>query len=456
MSRRAWLYIVGSVSVPALAGCGGGWFMQQREPWRHDAEVACLQSGQVKITPAVAQLPAISGPGICGADFPLKVSALGDSAVLGFADDLRPPADIPSVPQAGPRPAAPGYGYPQASGRDPYSQPYRPSSPAQQQQAAYPPYAVQPQVAYPAQPGAPISLKPPGMEDDDDAADAAPATPTYSRPGSVTRSTLPPPSSLAPRPYSAREGTYDPPRAQPPEPYYTPPPRTYGAPGNETPQYGAPRSGAPARNFEPLPPLGPQTPTLASGPATVQPPATLACPMVSALDQWMSSSVQPAAVRWFGQPVVEVRQISAYSCRGMNGNPHAHISEHAFGNALDIAAFTLADGRKVTVKDGWRGLPEERGFLRDVHAAACQQFTTVLGPGSNVYHYDHLHVDLMRRSSGQSICNPAAVPGDVVAGWRGGQLVTGSIGRHSASLGYAADDGAPRGRTLSRAVAGED
>ena len=90
MSRRAWLYIVGSVSVPALAGCGGGWFMQQREPWRHDAEVACLQSGQVKITPAVAQLPAISGPGICGADFPLKVSALGDSAVLGFADDLRP------------------------------------------------------------------------------------------------------------------------------------------------------------------------------------------------------------------------------------------------------------------------------------------------------------------------------------------------------------------------------
>src|SRR5215831_9505399 len=69
------LFLFGGFVLVTLAGCGGGWFMQQREPWRHDAEVACLQSGQVKITPAVAQLPAISGPGICGADFPLKVSA---------------------------------------------------------------------------------------------------------------------------------------------------------------------------------------------------------------------------------------------------------------------------------------------------------------------------------------------------------------------------------------------
>src|SRR5215468_8833532 len=87
------LYLFGAFVLVGLAGCGGGWLAQQREPWRHDAEVACLQSGQVKISPAVAQLPTISGPGICGADFPLKVSALGDSAVLGFADDLRPPAD---------------------------------------------------------------------------------------------------------------------------------------------------------------------------------------------------------------------------------------------------------------------------------------------------------------------------------------------------------------------------
>jgi hypothetical protein len=149
--------------------------------------------------------------------------------------------------------------------------------------------------------------------------------------------------------------------------------------------------------------------------AAVSPPATLACPIVSALDRWVTDAIQPAAQRWFGSPVVEIKQISAYSCRGMNGQSGAPISEHAFGNALDIAAFTFADGRRITVKDGWRGLPEEQGFLRDVEAAACEQFMTVLAPGSNAYHYDHIHVDLMRRSSGTRICNPEAVSGAEVA-----------------------------------------
>jgi hypothetical protein len=153
----------------------------------------------------------------------------------------------------------------------------------------------------------------------------------------------------------------------------------------------------------------------AVGPVAVKPAATLACPIVSVLDHWLADSVQPAAMRWFGARVVEIKQISAYSCRGMNGNPNAHISEHAFGNALDIAAFTLADGRRISVKDGWRGMPEEQGFLRDVEAGACQQFTTVLAPGSNVYHYDHIHVDLMRRASRRLICQPAAMSGEEVA-----------------------------------------
>ena len=75
----------------------------------------------------------------------------------------------------------------------------------------------------------------------------------------------------------------------------------------------------------------------------------------------------------------------------------------------------LADGRKITVKGGWNGLPEEQGFLRDIQGAACDQFNTVLAPGSNVYHYDHIHVDLMRRSSGHRACNPRAVSGEEVA-----------------------------------------
>jgi hypothetical protein len=177
------------------------------------------------------------------------------------------------------------------------------------------------------------------------------------------------------------------------------------------------------------------------GPVAIKPTATLACPIVSVLDRWFAESVQPAAMRWFGVRVVEIRQISAYSCRGMNGNPGAHISEHAFGNALDIASFTLADGRRVTVKGGWRGMPEEQGFLRDVQATACQQFNTVLAPGSNRHHEDHIHVDLMRRSSGRLICQPAAVSGDQVAARAGGRnsyatsrepYATGSLGGRKA------------------------
>ncbi len=482
------LFFFGAFVLVALAGCGGGWFAQQREPWRHDAEVACLQSGQVKVSAAVAQLPAISGPGMCGADFPLKVAALGESSVLGFADELRPPAPIPQYAPA--RPAtAPGYGsYPQSSA--PYGQP--PYSPSPSRTGAVPSYGAAPSYgaspqpreayppqSYPAEPGAPLSLKPPAAEPDDEEDEAAgpgypPASGYPSAPsGGVSRAPLPDPGT-APRPYSTREGPYDPPRAQPPEPYYTPPPRTYGTPapyGVRPDPYASQRAqdgrrydaqpryeSQPNHNAAPLPRLGPATPSLANAQAAVLPPATLACPMVSALDQWITGSVQPAAVRWFGQPVVEVKQISAYSCRGMNGNPRAHISEHAFGNALDVAAFTLADGRKVTVREGWRGLPEERGFLREVHAAACQQFSTVLGPGSNVYHYDHLHLDLMRRSSGRSICNPAAVSGDLVAGRMGHPSpgrgeATGSIKAERMPLSYAAT---PRGKSLPAAIAGED
>jgi hypothetical protein len=175
--------------------------------------------------------------------------------------------------------------------------------------------------------------------------------------------------------------------------------------------------GPPPQTTRPLPPLGPpdRSQMAAATPVEIRPAATLACPIVSALDRWFAHAVQPAARKWFNQPVVEVKQISAYSCRGMNGQPGANISEHAFGNALDIAAFVLADGRRITVKNGWKGAPEEQGFLRDVQAAACDQFTTVLAPGSNQFHYDHIHVDLMRRASGRRICQPGAVDGELVA-----------------------------------------
>jgi hypothetical protein len=166
-----------------------------------------------------------------------------------------------------------------------------------------------------------------------------------------------------------------------------------------------------------LPALGPNRgpASAAVQPAAVTPPATLACPMVSALDRWVSAGVQPAALHWFGAQVTEIRQIGSYSCREMVGSGTSSMSEHAFGDALDIAGFTLTDGRKISVKDGWHGTPEEQGFLHDVQLYACETFTTVLAPGYNVYHYDHIHVDLMHRRAGYRPCRPDAIPGEVVA-----------------------------------------
>jgi hypothetical protein len=145
---------------------------------------------------------------------------------------------------------------------------------------------------------------------------------------------------------------------------------------------------------------------LSQGFVELQPKATLACPIAANVERWFEESVQPAAFAWLGEPVVRVKQISAYSCRSMNGQPGASISEHAYGNALDISTFILASGREVQFKTGWKGRAEEQGFLRAVHAGACERFATVLAPGADAFHYDHIHVDLMRRASGQTICKP--------------------------------------------------
>ena len=135
--------------------------------------------------------------------------------------------------------------------------------------------------------------------------------------------------------------------------------------------------------------------------------ATLDCPMIAALDEWVTKVVQPIAQARFGQSVVQMDTMGSYSCRGMNGQAGAKISEHAFGNALDVGGFRLADGRRITVVHDWtRGDEQSQAFLRDVHAGACESFTTVLGPGSNAFHYNHIHVDLAMHGGGRHYCKP--------------------------------------------------
>lgn len=134
--------------------------------------------------------------------------------------------------------------------------------------------------------------------------------------------------------------------------------------------------------------------------------ATLSCPIVATTDKWLAEVVQPAAMNVLGAQVIELRA-GSYSCRAMNnGTGTSRTSEHAFGNAVDVFSFRLNDNRVVTVKDGWRGSPEEQNFLREVFVGACEHFSTVLGPGADPFHYDHFHIDLARHSKGRRICKP--------------------------------------------------
>jgi hypothetical protein len=145
------------------------------------------------------------------------------------------------------------------------------------------------------------------------------------------------------------------------------------------------------------------------GRVVVEPAATLDCSMTAALDRWMGTTVQRAARAHFREPVVAIRQISAYACRTRDNIASAKLSEHAFGNALDVAAFRFASGREITVLRGWwNGSPNEQAFLKEAFAGACAEFYTVLGPGSDRYHSNHFHLDLLITNArdGRHLCRP--------------------------------------------------
>lgn len=143
----------------------------------------------------------------------------------------------------------------------------------------------------------------------------------------------------------------------------------------------------------------------ASGEIGLTSKAVLACPAISTFDTWLIEVVQPAASLYFGAPVTELRA-GSYSCRSMNNQAGARKSEHSYGNAVDVMAFHLSDGRKITVAKGWKGDPVEQEFLREVFVGSCRYFSTVLGPGSDAFHYDHFHLDLARHAKGRTICKP--------------------------------------------------
>ena len=132
---------------------------------------------------------------------------------------------------------------------------------------------------------------------------------------------------------------------------------------------------------------------------SVKPAAILRCAMASAIAGWIRTDIAPLAAS-VGSAISSLDNFDSFECRSRNRVAGAELSEHGRANALDVRAFRLANGQSISLTD--RTVPRE--LRESVLHSACARFSTVLGPGSDGYHEDHIHLDLMERHSNYRIC----------------------------------------------------
>jgi len=136
------------------------------------------------------------------------------------------------------------------------------------------------------------------------------------------------------------------------------------------------------------------TPVASLGPMT--------CPLAANFAAWVQYAVRPAARLYLRSEVVRVETFGTYACRdvrGTGGTIAGKRSEHAHANAVDISAFVLADGRRISLLGDWHAGGPSAQFLRVLHQSACKRFRTVLGPDYNAAHRDHFHFDMGGKGS---------------------------------------------------------
>lgn len=118
----------------------------------------------------------------------------------------------------------------------------------------------------------------------------------------------------------------------------------------------------------------------------------MTCQLAANFAAWAHYGVRPAARSILGSDLVRIETMGTYNCRNVAGT--GNLSEHARGNAIDIAGFLLADGRRISVRGNWNENSPAAQFLRVVRTSACKRFRTVLSPDFNADHHDHLHFDM--------------------------------------------------------------
>lgn len=134
---------------------------------------------------------------------------------------------------------------------------------------------------------------------------------------------------------------------------------------------------------------------------TLSSPARVNCETANALKTWIDTGARPA-VGDTGGGISSLRVVASYSCRSRNSQPGARLSEHSFGNAIDIAAIGLENGTEMSVLTDWNG-SRYSAQLRRMWQAACGPFGTVLGPDADRFHQDHFHFDVADHGNG-SFC----------------------------------------------------
>jgi hypothetical protein len=117
------------------------------------------------------------------------------------------------------------------------------------------------------------------------------------------------------------------------------------------------------------------------------------CPLAAAWELYRRHDLDPAARSELGAGLRAVRHLGTYNCRNVNNAAQGRRSQHATANALDVAGFTLTDGREISVARDWNGPGPEAAFLRAARDGACRWFGAVLGPDYNAAHRDHFHLD---------------------------------------------------------------
>ena len=132
---------------------------------------------------------------------------------------------------------------------------------------------------------------------------------------------------------------------------------------------------------------------------SLKPAATFRCPMATAVADWIRTDMAPLAAS-LGSVISDLDNFDSFDCRGRNGVTGAKLSEHGHANALDVRGLKLANGQSISLTDR----TVSRELRESVLHSVCARFSTVLGPGSDGYHEEHIHLDLMERHNNYKIC----------------------------------------------------